>query len=272
MQAIIDYRRLMLNLVTTVVALGYLLVANAVFHGSEMFLFVILGCAFQFMFNYRRSWTIYVPLTYSVVSILVLVSGIPELASYAPFSMLALVGWFFILIIGLLIELVQRLYLRYRIKYYSKQLNESGEMQGIYISDQMLIQSGLDESERVFFRREFKNSYEQLSYLRSARRDVLKYLPDYDQDLHTIDMIFHELLEEPRQLLSLSDFLYNDLPDYVSLVQSLLRMDNNLVQAEDDQTTVQKAQEKVKAIAIKLQQDYVIVTDKERADLKEKLN
>lgn len=268
MQLLLQYRQRRLGIVITLIAFSTMLV----FHQStnSMFgLYLILAIPLQFCISGRWLWGVVLPISAVVITAILLAVKVPtgfyDLYTVAPVIIPLVIFGTVLFNVGLSI------WQRVQLRQYAKQVNESGMTESLYISDKALTESGLDNSERAFFKREVRNAYHQLEYLREIRREVVKYIPSYDDDLRMIEQTFQELLSAPRELLNISDFMYSDLPDYVSLAQGLDRMSNNLVAGQNDQAAISQAQAKLVILSKKLRDDYVAVTAHESEELMKKV-
>lgn len=264
MELLLQYRTRWLGALITLATFAMLLV----FHqsaNSVIGLYLLLAVPLQFCFSTRWLWGVVIPAMILALMSLVMMfqteTGFTDLYTMA-YGLMPL-----LILITVLVNVGMNVWHRVKLRQYAKQVNESGMTESLFISDQELTKSGLDSSERTFFKREVRNAYHQLEYLRQIRREVVKYIPSYDNDLRLIEQTFQELLSAPRQLLNISDFMYNDLPDYVALAQGLVRINNNIVTGEDTQEVIEKAQAKLSKLSAKLQQDYVIVTTHEVDEL-----
>ncbi|MCH5463158.1 hypothetical protein HC026_11680 [Lactobacillus sp. LC28-10] len=264
MELLLQYRTRWMGVLLTLATFAILLI----FHrsGNSVFgLYLLLAVPLQFCFSARWLWGAIIPAIILALMLMIvtfqLATGFTDLyvAAYGLMPVL--------LFITVLINVGVNSWHRVKLRQFAKQVNESGMTETLYISDNELTKSGLDNSERTFFKREVRNAYHQLEYLREIRREVIKYIPTYDSDLRFIEQTFQELLSAPRQLLNISDFMYNDLPDYVALSQGLVRVNNNLVSSENTQQAVQKAQAKLSKLSDKLQHDYVLITTHEVDEL-----
>lgn len=251
MQNIIQYRQWQRGL--AVALLGILLLVIKADQGLPFF--IIVAITFQFCFNQRRSWLIYAPLTIVMLNFVM---------SDHFFSDGLLGGSFLIAVFSLPVEGLIYLYRRISVRRYARQINESGALGQLYISDHLLKQSGLTNAERLFFKREIKSSYQQLVYLQRVKIKASASLKSYNKDLKLINAIFNELLSSPRQILNVSDFLYDHFPDYVAQTKSLLRLKNNVLKVSEDEDKIKEIQTTIKELSELLAADYLIVTADER--------
>lgn len=268
MQLLLQYRKRWVGIGITLVTFAVLLL----FHqsaNSMLGVYLILAVPLQFCISGRWLWGVILPISMMVISWVSLMLKIPT--GFYRILMMAPVLVPVAVLVTIAINVGLNIRQRVRVRQYAKQVNESGMTESLYISDKALTNSGLDNSERAFFKREVRNAYHQLEYLRDIRREVVKYIPSYDDDLRLIEQTFQELLSAPRELLNISDFMYSDLPDYVSLAQGLDRMSNNLVAGQNDQVAISHAQAKLVILSKKLQDDYVTVTAHESEELMKKV-
>lgn len=265
MQLLFQHRQLSANLIVTGVVCALLYLIPSLL-GSVFGLYLLIALPLQFCVSSRWLWGFTAPLALSltllVVHFLHLSTGLMD--QYVIVLIAPLV-----ILVTLLINGGVYFWQRYVIRKYAKQVNASGLIQTLYISDQLLVQSGLSDSERTFFKREIRNAYHQLEYLQEIRREVVKYIPSYDTDLKMINQIFQELLSSPKQLLKVANFMYDHLPDYVALVQGIDRMSNNVMSDDDDQTAISQAQKKLLTLSDKFKADYRLVTAHESEELKQ---
>ena len=106
-------------------------------------------------------------------------------------------------------------------------------------------------------------------YLQSVK-DLMEHKVDsYDKDLTMIHAIFNELIDSPRMLLKMNDFLYSHLKDYVDKVKAIVDLDDNVVESDEDKQLVENAKEQLATISHQFRDDFVQVTEDERDALKE---
>lgn len=264
MTTLFDQRQRRLNILISVIIIGALVLHHNGTHPVLLMLYLILAGILQYVVGSYKAFLIWTP-----VLLIILCPTITLVLNGAYLgNWFVLVGLMFLFLgIAGLLKLIDKLWRRHQLQRFGAQLNASGAWEGLYISRQWLHQSGLTESEQTFFKREMRTAYQQLTYLRQVRREMIKYVAQYEADLHLIDQIFQELLAAPRQLLEVSDFMYGHLPDYVSLVRGILRLDNNLLQTESDTQNLKAAQQKFMLLEQQLRSDYILVTEQERRDL-----
>lgn len=264
MEFLLQYRTRWIGGLLTLATFAILLI----FHqsaNSVIGVYLLLAVPLQFCFSARWLWGVILPV---IIILLMIMIQMFQMATGFTDLYLVVYALMPLLILGtVIVNVAINSWYRVKLRQYAKQVNESGMTDTLYISDKELTNSGLDNSERLFFKREVRNAYHQLEYLREIRREVIKYIPTYDGDLRLIEQTFQELLSAPRQLLNISEFMYNDLPDYLALAQGLVRVNNNIVNSEDTQAVIERAQAKISKLSGKLQQDYVIVTSHEVDEL-----
>lgn len=157
-------------------------------------------------------------------------------------------------------------------KPYFKEITEAKLQTGPLVFNEIALHdSKMTESEQEFFRSEMKKYHKNYEYLCDVDSEIKLMLPTYSEDMKVMDGIFRELLNAPVQLLSASDFLYQDLPDYVSLVQATENVLDNVVKSDDDKKVLADVPDKIALISQNLQKDFEKVTDSEREALKKQL-
>ncbi|KRL58594.1 5-bromo-4-chloroindolyl phosphate hydrolysis family protein [Latilactobacillus fuchuensis] len=261
MQYLIQYRQSQLLKISTIVVLAVLMLNRSV----SFALFLLVGLVLQWLFNVRRAWGLYTPIVTGCL--LVLLPRTDALDNYTVLPILLLV-----LVLASLFEGGLYLWRRVQTNQFAQQINQSGQTKQLMISDRLLKESGLTDEERSFFKREIKKSYEQLTYLKKVQVRAGEYSPTAAEDIRIINLIFNELLGAPRQILNVSEFLYDHLPQYVRLTRSILSLSNNAIQTEEDQQQFEQAQTVIATLSGAFEQDYLKVTEDERKTLKRQIN
>ena len=117
----------------------------------------------------------------------------------------------------------------------------------------------------------FNKAAEQLYVSQPSLTSAMKELEKeaYDKDLTMIHAIFNELIDSPRMLLKMNDFLYSHLKDYVDKVKAIVDLDDNVVESDEDKQLVENAKEQLATISHQFRDDFIQVTEDERDALKE---
>lgn len=157
-------------------------------------------------------------------------------------------------------------------KPFFKEVSEAKLQTGPLVFNEAALQdSQMTESEQEFFRSEMKKYHKKYEYLCNVDSEIKLMLPTYSEDMKVMDGIFRELLNAPVQLLSASDFLYQDLPDYVNLVRATENVLDNVIKEADDKKILFEVPDKIALISTHLQKDFKKITDSEREELKKQL-
>lgn len=157
-------------------------------------------------------------------------------------------------------------------KPFFKEISEAKLQTGPLVFNEAALQdSQMTESEQEFFRSEMKKYHKKYEYLCNVDSEIKLMLPTYSEDMKVMDGIFRELLNAPVQLLSASDFLYQDLPDYVNLVRATENVLDNVIKEADDKKVLSEVPDKIALISTHLQKDFKKITDNEREELKKQL-
>lgn len=260
MQNLSQSRRQM-AIVSTLICGGVLL---SVTPSLGLTLYLMVGLALQFIFNLRRAWGLYAPLV--SMALLLMLPGFTNVN-----RLFWVQGLLIVLAVMAVIEAGLYWLAWIRAGQFAREINESGQTQQLIISNRLLKESGLTDEERLFFKREIKHSYEQLTYLRQVQKVASQYLPTYLADIKLINAIFNELLGAPRQILNVSAFLYDHLPKYVQLTRSTLSVRNNVIKTDEDQYQIEQAQSTIQMLSVNFEQDYLKVTEDERESLKRQI-
>ena len=121
----------------------------------------------------------------------------------------------------------------------------------------------------AFFKSEIRKYYKDYRYLQSVQDLMEHNIDSYDKDLTMIHAIFNELIDSPRMLLKMNDFLYSHLRDYVDKVKAIVDLEDNLVESEEDEELVENAKRQLAEISQQFRNDFIQVTEDERDALKE---
>ena len=139
----------------------------------------------------------------------------------------------------------------------------------LHFNEEKLRESKLSTEELSFFKSEMRKYYKSYQYLQSVK-DLMEHQVDsYDKDLTMIHAIFNELIDSPRMLLKMNDFLYSHLKDYVDKVKAIVDLDDNVVESNEDQQLVENAKNQLATISHQFRDDFIQVTEDERDALKE---
>ena len=146
------------------------------------------------------------------------------------------------------------------IKYFIqlRQLGKYSEIVNVFSNDEL-----------SFFKTEIREYYKDYQYLESVKIIMEHKLESYDKDLTVIHAIFNELIDSPRMLLKMNDFLYSHLKDYVDKVKAIVNLDDNVVESDEDQQLVENAKNQLATISHQFRDDFIQVTEDERDALKE---
>lgn len=163
------------------------------------------------------------------------------------------------------------------IKYFIqlRQLGKYSEIVNVFSNDKLhfneekLRASHLSNDELSFFKTEIREYYKDYQYLESVKIIMEHKLESYDKDLTVIHAIFNELIDSPRMLLKMNDFLYSHLKDYVDKVKAIVNLDDNVVESDEDQQLVENAKNQLATISHQFRDDFIQVTEDERDALKE---
>ena len=174
----------------------------------------------------------------------------------------------FILIIGGTIFFTRRLVMIRKLGKYSGIVNSLSDDK-FHFNEEKLRESKLSTEELSFFKSEMRKYYKSYQYLQSVK-DLMEHKVDsYDKDLTMIHAIFNELIDSPRMLLKMNDFLYSHLKDYVDKVKAIVDLDDNVVESDEDKQLVENAKEQLATISHQFRDDFIQVTEDERDALKE---
>ncbi|MFL2028603.1 5-bromo-4-chloroindolyl phosphate hydrolysis family protein [Loigolactobacillus zhaoyuanensis] len=247
-----------------VVALIATVIAASRPENSVVFYFLAVALL-QSFFNLRRTWLVYAPLSALLAipfNIMVSDSAATRIYSWLFGAVLMI-----LLIVGGLSELVLALYRRRQLKSYTKQVNQANTDGQLFFNDNALHAAGLNDAERSFFKKQVRKHYQQVQLLTGLRLQAQTLIPSYNDDLKLIDSIFRELVSAPQQMLQIDNFLYQHLPDYVSLVNGLIDMADNTVKTAADKQMLITTQAKLATFGALFTADYLLVTANERQHL-----
>lgn len=184
------------------------------------------------------------------------------------FLLLTLVTMITLLIGGIIVAIIRRGKLRRQIKKYSDIINSLSESE-LHFNAEKLKASNLSTEDLAFFKSEIRKYYKNYRYLQSVK-DLMEHKVDsYDKDLTMIHAIFNELIDSPRMLLKMNDFLYSHLKDYVDKVKAIVDLEDNLVESDEDKELVENAKQQLAEISQQFRNDFIQVTEDERDALKE---
>ena len=179
------------------------------------------------------------------------------------FSMMVLT-----LIIGGIAVVIRRIVMAQKISKYPEIVNSLSDDK-LHFNEEKLRESKLSTEELSFFKSEMRKYYKSYQYLQSVK-DLMEHKVDsYDKDLTMIHAIFNELIDSPRMLLKMNDFLYSHLKDYVDKVKAIVDLDDNVVESDEDKQLVENAKDQLATISHQFRDDFIQVTEDERDALKE---
>ena len=171
-------------------------------------------------------------------------------------------------IIGVIIGGIHRGVMLRQLQKYPEIVNSLSDDK-LYFNEEKLRKSKLSTEELSFFKNEMRKYYKSYQYLQSVK-DLMEHKVDsYDKDLTMIHAIFNELIDSPRMLLKMNDFLYSHLKDYVDKVKAIVDLDDNVVESDEDKQLVEKAKDQLATISHQFRDDFIQVTEDERDALKE---
>ena len=159
-------------------------------------------------------------------------------------------------IIGVIIGGIHRGVMLRQLQKYPEIVNSLSDDK-LHFNEEKLRESNLSNEELSFFKSEMRKYYKSYQYLQSVK------------DLTMIHAIFNELIDSPRMLLKMNDFLYSHLKDYVDKVKAIVDLDDNVVESDEDKQLVENAKEQLATISHQFRDDFVQVTEDERDALKE---
>ena len=179
------------------------------------------------------------------------------------FSMMVLT-----LLIGGIAVVIRRVVMAQKILKYPEIVNSLSDDK-LHFNEEKLRESKLSTEELSFFKGEMRKYYKSYQYLQSVK-DLMEHKVDsYDKDLTIIHAIFNELIDSPRMLLKMNDFLYSHLKDYVDKVKAIVDLDDNVVESDEDKQLVENAKDQLATISHQFRDDFIQVTEDERDALKE---
>ena len=171
-------------------------------------------------------------------------------------------------IIGVIIGGIHRGVMLRQLQKYPEIVNSLSDDK-LHFNEEKLRESKLSNEELSFFKSEMRKYYKSYQYLQSVK-DLMEHKVDsYDKDLTMIHAIFNELIDSPRMLLKMNDFLYSHLKDYVDKVKAIVDLDDNVVESDEDKQLVENAKEQLATISHQFRDDFIQVTEDERDALKE---
>ena len=171
-------------------------------------------------------------------------------------------------IIGGIAVVIRRVVMAHRLSKYPEIVNSLSDGK-LYFNEEKLRESKLSTEELSFFKSEMRKYYKSYQYLQSVK-DLMEHQVDsYDKDLTMIHAIFNELIDSPRMLLKMNDFLYSHLKDYVDKVKAIADLDDNVVESDEDKQLVENAKNQLATISHQFRNDFIQVTEDERDALKE---
>lgn len=171
-------------------------------------------------------------------------------------------------IIGGIAVVIRRVVMAQKLSKYPEIVNSLSDDK-LHFNEEKLRESKLSTEELSFFKSEMRKYYKSYQYLQSVK-DLMEHKVDsYDKDLTMIHVIFNELIDSPRMLLKMNDFLYSHLKDYVDKVKAIVDLDDNVVESDEDKQLVENAKDQLATISSQFRDDFIQVTEDERDALKE---
>lgn len=229
--------------------------------GGELFsVYMTIVVSSLLFFNTFESYLIIAP-GLTIVSTLILF-GKHLLDN--DFLMLTFSMMVFTLLIGGIAVVIRRVVMAQKILKYPEIVNSLSDDK-LHFNEEKLRESKLS----TFFKGEMRKYYKSYQYLQSVK-DLMEHKVDsYDKDLTMIHAIFNELIDSPRMLLKMNDFLYSHLKDYVDKVKAIVDLDDNVVESDEDKQLVENAKDQLATISHQFRDDFIQVTEDERDALKE---
>ena len=171
-------------------------------------------------------------------------------------------------IIGGIAVVIRRAVMAQKLSKYPEIVNSLSDDK-LHFNEEKLRESKLSTEELSFFKSEMRKYYKSYQYLQSVK-DLMEHKVDsYDKDLTMIHAIFNELIDSPRMLLKMNEFLYSYLKDYVDKVKAIVDLDDNVVESDEDKQLVENAKEQLATISNQFRDDFIQVTEDELDALKE---
>lgn len=183
-------------------------------------------------------------------------------------ALLTLIMVIITLIIGIVVATIRRAVLRKQIQKYSDIINSLSENE-LHFNAEKLKASNLSTEDLAFFKSEIRKYYKNYRYLQSVKDLMEHKIDSYDKDLTMIHAIFNELIDSPRMLLKMNNFLYSHLKDYVDKVKAIVDLEDNIVESDEDKELVENAKKQLAEISQQFRDDFIQVTEDERDALKE---
>lgn len=172
------------------------------------------------------------------------------------------------LVTGGIFVIIRRALMARKILKYPEIVNSLSDDK-LHFNEEKLRESKLSAEELSFFKNEMRKYYKNYQYLQSVK-DLMEHKVDsYDKDLTMIHAIFNELIDSPRMLLKMNDFLYSHLKDYVDKVKAIVDLDDNVVESDEDKQLIENAKNQLATISHQFRDDFIQVTEDERDALKE---
>lgn len=140
--------------------------------------------------------------------------------------------------------------------------SEGTDEKNIKLSNQ---QEDITYSDLSFCKKEIQEHSVKLRLIRDIDDTTKGHFISYDKDLRIIKSIFLILEKEPLRILSASDFLYKDLPDYYSVVEGTSKMLNSDFLLNTDQKMLKEVQDKIRILSKNIENDYRNIITTERA-------
>ena len=215
-------------------------------------------------FSIFQSYFLIAPILTILVALVTCFQEIVENRNYQQ-SLLMIVS---LLVIGVVIAVIKYFVQLRQLGKYSEIVNGFSNDK-LHFNEEKLRASHLSTDELSFFKTEMRKYYKDYQYLESVKIIMEHELESYDKDLAVIHAIFNELIDSPRMLLKMNDFLYSHLKDYVDKVKAIVDLDDNVVESDEDKQLVENAKEQLATISHQFRDDFIQVTEDERDALKE---
>lgn len=138
----------------------------------------------------------------------------------------------------------------------------------LLFNEKKLKASHLSAKDLSFFKSEMRKYYNKYQYLQSVKGIMEKKLNSYNQDLVIIKSIFNELIDSPRLLLKMNEFLYSHLDSYVEKVKAIIDFEDNVITSKKDQQLIENTLNELMKISDLFHDDFIQVTEDERNALK----
>ena len=215
-------------------------------------------------FSIFQSYFLIAPVLTILVALVTCFQEIVENRNYQQSLLMIII----LLVIGVVIAVIKYFVQLRQLGKYSEIVNGFSNDK-LHFNEEKLRASHLSTDELSFFKTEMRKYYKDYQYLESVKIIMEHELESYDKDLAVIHAIFNELIDSPRMLLKMNDFLYSHLKDYVDKVKAIVDLDDNVVESDEDKQLVESAKDQLAIISNQFRDDFIQVTEDERDALKE---